>query len=257
MLIVKISTLSVTVHVSSHATMHASCEYIKDLFSITPFPSLCRSLELCVHRVTKHNAIIDIDMSEPDIDMPDADADSDSEWTAIPDFDQTLNPDQTDPSDLFRYERAPKELGSLYVARRPTIPLKRISKTLFDQGCTICLTAFDLKEPTRDVIQMGCDFGHCFDRGCINQWLSEEGSNQNTCPMCRYEFFEMEDETEEEEEEEDEKRKKTLSLTQRMTGTGQEMTMAACNGLQTLSISETFKQTFSCIHSSTRKAFSA
>lgn len=142
----------------------------------------------------------------PDADMADADASSDSAWIDIPEFDQTDTPgtNPTDSSDPHQYDRLPKTLGSLYVAQRPTITLSRISSTLFDQGCTICLTAFDSEESTGDVVQMGCIFGHCFDRECINEWLSEEGANQNTCPMCRKEFFEKQEEEEEGEEEEEE-----------------------------------------------------
>lgn len=164
-------------------------------------------------RFVKHNAIIgidSIDMSGSDVemvdaDLTDADASSDSQWIDIPDFDQTDTPgaNPTDTSDPHRYGRLPKTLGSLYVAQRPTITLNRISSTLFDQGCTICLTAFDSKESTRDVVQMGCIFGHCFDRECINEWLSEEGANQNTCPMCRKEFFEKREEEGEGEEDEE------------------------------------------------------
>jgi hypothetical protein len=148
----------------------------------------------------------DSDVDMPDADMPDADPGSDSEWTDTSGSDKSdaPGPDPTDFSDSHLHDRVPKEVGSRYVAQRPTVSLSLISEDSFDQGCIICLTAFDLQESTRDVIQMGCGFGHCFDRECINAWLSEKGANQNSCPICRQEFFEKQVKKEEDEEDEEE-----------------------------------------------------
>lgn len=147
-------------------------------------------------------------MSDSDVDMPDADAGpgSDSEWTDTSGSDgsDTAGPDLTDFSNSHLHDKVPKEVGSRYVALRPTVSLSLISEDLFDQGCIICLAAFDREELSRDVVQMGCDFGHCFDRECINAWLSEKGANRNSCPICRQEFFEKQVVKEEDDEDEDE-----------------------------------------------------
>ncbi len=130
-----------------------------------------------------------------DTEMPDADWGPESEWTDTPDS------DPTDTSDTDWDDTLQTMLGSRYVARLPAISQTQISQSKFNQDCTICITAFDSKESSGDVVQTWC--GHFYHRHCVNNWLSEDEADNTTCPTCRQTLFERPEEEAEYESEDE------------------------------------------------------
>ena len=81
----------------------------------------------------------------------------------------------------------PNIRGSLYVAELPPIPLTLLPDNLEDRKCALCITAYGASKED-PIVQLPCR--HLYDKGCINEWLSEEKAGKNTCPTCRTVLFE-------------------------------------------------------------------
>ncbi len=76
--------------------------------------------------------------------------------------------------------------GSEYVAEVPTIVPGAIPDGFYDRACAIC--RIDFEADTEDAVQIPSCL-HNFDRTCLEYWLSEFESAQNTCPICRHRLF--------------------------------------------------------------------
>lgn len=83
--------------------------------------------------------------------------------------------------------------GSKYVAGLRTVVPAGIPNGFYDEACAVCQT--DFEADTEDAVQMPSCL-HIFDRTCLNEWLSEHGSGQNTCPICRHCLFRKADNNE-------------------------------------------------------------
>ena len=77
----------------------------------------------------------------------------------------------------------PPLTGSAYVAALPRISPEGLEDNEYDRACVLCKEQF-----TEDPVQLPCT--HNFHSECLLPWLSEEESNQNTCPICRRVLFE-------------------------------------------------------------------
>ena len=79
-------------------------------------------------------------------------------------------------------------LGSFLAGAEFVAALRRVSREdlgadEYDRQCVLCREQF-----TEDPVQLPC--GHNFDSECLLPWLSQEHSNQNSCPICRRVLFE-------------------------------------------------------------------
>ncbi|KAF2116197.1 hypothetical protein BDV96DRAFT_45220 [Lophiotrema nucula] len=61
-------------------------------------------------------------------------------------------------------------------------------KSSTSTDCPICLLPFS----TRDLpIRLNTPCQHVFGRTCLEQWISSDRPNANTCPLCREVLFDL------------------------------------------------------------------
>ena len=61
-----------------------------------------------------------------------------------------------------------------------------------DRTCAICQDKYGERPDSENAVKLPC--GHHMGASCVENWFSPDGSNKNTCPLCREMFFELEDE---------------------------------------------------------------
>ena len=64
-----------------------------------------------------------------------------------------------------------------------------------DQPCMICYTQCDTPCPETGTVEweVRLPCRHTVGSTCISKWLDPSGAANNTCPMCRYVFFDVDD----------------------------------------------------------------
>lgn len=80
--------------------------------------------------------------------------------------------------------------GSEYVAELPPMVPGAVPDGFYDNACAIC--QIDFEADTEHAVRIPSCL-HVFDRICLENWLSESGSAQTTCPMCRHRLFVKDD----------------------------------------------------------------
>ncbi len=97
---------------------------------------------------------------------------------------EALDSDASDASSETSADRPQVLTGAAFVAALPTVPRASLGDDEADHQCVVCRLPYQ-----EDPVVTECR--HHFERGCLQRWLSEDGANQNSCPVCRRELFQQ------------------------------------------------------------------